>query len=119
MQLHKLFSDESMRLMRIKKHPIETKGNLVVDDRMEMDGVLGLYEHIDGSVYLSVEPQIMDNLALIAEAQFEAVDGKLKIKRLFHEFGYEEMVRILIDQLSFFSDFYGFVLEILDLRKKR
>ena len=118
MKLHNSV-DGSMRLMRIKEHPIKTEGNIVADDRMEMDGVLGLYEHIgDSSLYLSVEPQMMDNLVPIAGAQFEEADGKVKVKRLFHEFGYEEMVHILVDQLAFFSDFYGLVLEILDLRKR-
>lgn len=41
MKLHNLV-DGSMRLMRIKEHPIKTEGNVVADDRMEMDGVLGL-----------------------------------------------------------------------------
>lgn len=116
MELHNC-TDGSMRVMRIKEHPIKMEGNVVVDDRMEMDGVLRLYEHI-GSLYLSVEPQMMDNFVPIAGAQFEEADGKVKVKRLFHEFGYEEMIHILVDQLAFFSDFYGLVLEILDLRKR-
>lgn len=117
MKLHNC-TDGSMRLMRIKEHPIKTEGNVVADDRMEMNGELELYENIGGSIYLSVEPQMMDNLVPIAGAQFEEADGKVKVKRLFNEFGYEEMVHILVDQLAFFSDFYGLVLEILDLGKR-
>ncbi|MCM1219769.1 MAG: hypothetical protein NC548_35250 [Lachnospiraceae bacterium] len=115
--IHNMLFDEGMRLMRIKEHPIKTDGDVVADDRMEMDGVLGLYEHTGGCLYLSMEPQMADNLALVAETRFEGSDGKLRVKRIYCEYGHEGLVHILADQLAHFSTFYGIVLEILDLRK--
>ena len=120
-EVHCLLPDASLKMMRIKEHPFEvSEGNLIVDDELEMEGTLKLYENTGGSIYLSMEPANMNNLALVAEAEIEDLgENKLWVKRIFNEFGYDELWNPLVDQLQYFAKFYGFIFGFLDLRKRK
>ena len=113
--------NDGMKWVRIKEHPFgASEGNLVVDDYLETEGKLKIYENVGGSIYLFLEPSVMDNLALVAEAVVEEIgEKKLWMKRISYEYGYDELRNPLVKQVQHFADFYGYALAALDLRKKR
>lgn len=115
-----LLMDESLRLMRIREHPIHSSENLLVVDRLEK-GYLQLYEYMGGSLYISSETDGMDqsnNVALVAELKIN-IKGEKKevgIDRIFNEFGYD-YVHLMTCQLIHFAEFYGYSAALLDLGK--
>ena len=113
--------NDGMKWLRIKEHPFDvSEGNLVVDDKLETEGKLRLYENVGGSIFLFLEPSVMDNLALVAEVVVEEIgEKKLWIKRISYEYGYDELWYPLMQQVQHFAEFYGCALAALDLRKKR
>lgn len=119
-KIHSLLPDVNLKMMRIKEHPIGASENLVIYDGLETEGRLKFYENVGGNIYLSVDPSALNNLVLVAVAEVEETDEKeLKVKKIFHEYGYDELWNSLVDQLFHFADFYGFSIKILDLRKRR
>lgn len=115
--------DQSMKLIRINEHPFECgadsfAANLLIDDRLELEGTLKLYENTGGCIYLFQEPFMMGSTALVAEAEIEKIDkDELKVKKIFYEYGYDELVHPLVDQILYFARFYGYAVGFLDLKK--
>lgn len=108
-------SDER-RDERLRKHRIQRKENLIIDDKLE-SGYLGIYDYIGGCLYL--EPKFLEDL-LVAGIEI-ARDGEkeVKVKRVFCGFGHEDLVLEMLQQLKHFSDFYGYSIAFLDLKKNR
>lgn len=112
--------DDSLRLMRIKEHPIQSKENLFIVDQLER-GFLRIYEYTGGSIYIlgdDIEMNYCNNVALVAELTVTIRPEKkeVRLNRIFNEFGYD-YVHLLTGQLIHFADFYGFSLALLDLSK--
>ena len=86
-ELHNLVPDESLRMKRIQEYPFKAiEENLNIDDRLETMGKLKVYENIGGSVFLFLEPTLMDNLCLVAEAELKNLsEKKLTVGNTFHE----------------------------------
>lgn len=106
------------RMMRINAHPIKTDDNLIVDDRLEQEGSIRLFEYAGGALYppsvLSEQP----NAVIVAAAEITKNETGIKVKRLFREYGYDSLVCLLVDQLLHFADFHGYGdVEFLDLMK--
>lgn len=119
-KIHNLVLDSSLKAMRIKEHPLEVSGrNLVVYDNLESDGNIKVYENFGGSLYLDLEPFSVNNIALIAGIEIVDIgEKKICVKKIFYEYGHEELFNSLVDAISHFADFYGFTFGFLDLRKK-
>lgn len=112
--------DDSLRLMRIKKQPIQSDENLLIMDRLEK-GFLRLYEYTDGSIYISgdvPELNLSNNTAMVAELTVSLIPERKEVKldRMFSEYGYD-FGDMLKGQLRHFADFYGYSIVLLDLRK--
>lgn len=107
------------RMIRSSLHPVKTNANLIVDDRLEQEGCIRLFEYTGGALYppsvLSGQP----NAVLVAAAEITRKEtGGIKVKRLFCEFGYDSLACLIVDQLLHFADFHGYGdVEFLDLRK--
>lgn len=116
---HNLVVSDNLKADRIKGHPLVYDGNLVIDDRLEEEGTVKFFENLGGSVYMSMEPSAMENLVLIGSAELEDLGGKkLYMRKIFYEYGYDELWDTIADWISYFADFYGFSFIFLDLRKQ-
>lgn len=115
-----IMMDDSLRLMRIKEHPIQSDENLQIVDQLER-GFLRIYEYTGGSIYIlgdDIEMNYCNNVALVAELTVTIRPEKreVRLNRIFNEFGYD-YVHLMTCQLIHFADFYGFSLALLDLSK--
>lgn len=114
--------DDSLRLIRIRGQPIHCNENLLVIDWLER-GFLRLYEYTGGSIYISNDTFEMDgysNVAMVAEliVSLRPERKEVKIERIFSEFGYE-YENLMKSQLTYFADFYGYSIVLLDLIKRK
>lgn len=116
-----------LRAMRIKMSPpaqLENENMFVVDD-LESSGVIKIIEHISGTLCMPIEVDKMGgctaNDVLLAEIRVSVLieSKEIKIDRIIFEYGYDELVHILIQRVLFFSDFYNCKVSILNLKKKQ
>lgn len=116
---HNLVVSNNLKEDRIRGHAIAYERDLVIDDRLEEEGTVKFFENLGGSVYMSMEPSAMENLVLIGSAELEDLGGKkLWARKIFYEYGYDELWDTIADWISHFADFYGFAFSFLDLRKQ-
>lgn len=107
--------DVGTKMMRIKEKPIESGELVIVDDRLESEGFLKLYEYVGGPVYL--DPLQEDNMAEVAGISIARTnDAEMQVDRIFCEYGHEDLVPELVEQARHFAEFYGY--SFLGLRKK-
>lgn len=112
-EIHNLISCSNLKELRISKYPIKSEINLVVEDRLEDEGNLKLYEYLGGTLYVNAENAKMENIVLIAELEVAKSDeGELLIKKFFCEYGYDELASELLDQAIYFAKFYGLNLKL-------
>lgn len=116
---HNLVVGNNLKEERIKGHSVAYEGDLVIDDKLEEEGTVKFFENLGGSVYMFMEPSVMENLILIGSAELEDLGGKkLYMRKIFYEYGYDELWDTIADWISHFADFYGFAFSFLDLRKQ-
>ena len=101
---------DPMQSMRIAKHPIQIKENLIVFDNLEA-GTLRIYEQMDGPVsvqQLFTRYQSIRNAVLVAEIIINSgwKDDGVFIHEIFCEHGYESLILPMIYQVLHFSVFY-------------
>jgi len=114
--------EESLRLLRIKRNPIKLNEGLICNDQLETKGTIQVLEHTGGSLYIQVDTNNMGHEAgavMVAEVTV-SVDLKERvvyIDRIYHEYGHDELVPILMGQISNFADFYCCRVCIADRRK--
>lgn len=102
---------DPMQSMRIAKHPIQIKENLIVFDNLE-SGTLRIYEQMDGPVnvqQLFTRYQSIRNAVLVAEIIINSNwknDGVF-IHKVFCEDGYKTLIEPMIFQVLHFSNFYS------------
>lgn len=112
------FKDEGSKLMRISEKPLQAEG-ILVDDRLESEGYIRLYEHISGAIYLSTDLPGLNNIVPVAEIEISvSEDRRLRVKSFFCEYGYEELLHKLKEQVWHFAGHHGYSMELLDLRKR-
>lgn len=93
--------------MRINKHRLRLGQDLLVDDRLESEGILRIHEYTGGSVYM--EPELLENAPVVAEIQIvESDDGEVRVESVFSEYGHENLDGLMIKQAEFFARFYGY-----------
>ena len=58
------------------------------------------------------------NITLVAELGVEKDNkGELTVRKLYYEYGYDELAAAMMGQAIHFADFYGLRIEISDLEK--
>lgn len=99
--------DDGTRMIRILEKPVKTAEAVIVDDRLETEGTLRLYECTGGPVYL--DPPRAGNMAEIAGISIDKTNGaEVRVSRIFCEYGHEEFVPELVGQARHFAEFYGY-----------
>lgn len=104
---------------RPSQHPVKSDGGLIVDDRLEEEGSIRLYEYTGGILYIPDVLPGQEGAVPVAGAEIiQNGAGGLKVKRMFHEYGHGGLVQIIVGQILYFADFYGYAgVESLDLKK--
>lgn len=93
-----------LRGMRLAGHRIRKEG-FMVDDRLE-SGFLGIYECIGGCLYL--EPKSLEGLLVAGIEIARDGEGEVGLKRVFCEFGHDDLAPLMLEQLKRFGEFYGY-----------
>lgn len=113
--------DESLRGMRMQKYPMTYGDNIFLEDMLE-HGYIRLYEYLGGTFYIPANAEEMrrsPNVVPIAGILISILEeeGVVQVEKIYCEFGYEDLIAKLIEQIMNFADFYGLVVSILNLRK--
>lgn len=101
---------DPMQSMRITKHPIPIKENLIINDNLEA-GALRIYEPSGGAVsiqQLFSNYQSIHNAVPVAEITINSLwkDNGVFIHSISCEQGYENLIPPMICQVLHFSKFY-------------
>ncbi len=59
---HRLVAGSNLKEDRIRGHSIAYEGDLVIDDKLEEEGTVKFFENLGGSVYMFMEPSVMEKL---------------------------------------------------------
>lgn len=115
--------EPNLREMRIRMSPtVELENeNMFIVDRLESAGVIRVMEHIKGVC----EPIDADGLdgctdaVTLAEIRVSAQPEtrEVQVGSIFFEYGFDDLVHVLMQMILFFSDFYDYKVSILNLRK--
>lgn len=105
---------DSMHLMRISKHPIaisDNLDNLIIYDDLE-HGALRIYEQIGGPVTVQQFAEqftTIKNAAPIVEVVINSIwkEEEIFIHEISFNYGYENLVEPVINQILHFADFYS------------
>lgn len=103
--------DESLRSMRIKQNPVQLEEGVICNDQLESRGVIQLMEYTGGGLYIPIDNLDMEqdaNVVMVAEIRVSVFleERRVHIDRIFHEYGHEELVAVLVGQVLNFADFY-------------
>lgn len=121
-QGYRLPISDSLKTMRLARCPLDGGDNIFVDDRLESDCFIKIYEYLGGTFYIPADANEMNqyskvvSIAGISVSVFEE-DEIVQVDKIFCEFGYDEFTTKLMKQVMNFADFYGLKVSILDLRK--
>lgn len=118
--------DESLKQMRIRKHPMQLGGDMVVIDQLEKFGTIRIYENTGETLYMPADMEACGmecNKEVVQAAEMRVTvfpdEKKVQVDRIYCEYGYnDELVPALLEQAMNFAGFYNYRLSILDLRKK-
>ena len=109
--------NNELKAMRINENPIAISGSLLVDDRLEEQGIIKIYEYIGRTLYLEPGNLLSENAPLVAWISIKKSGNCLKDGRVYHEFGYDELEPLLKGQAEHFAEFYGYSMESMYYRK--
>lgn len=116
--------EPSLREMRLRMSlpKVKLEENMFIVDRLESAGVIRVMEHIQGAC-VPIDAEGLDgctDAVTLAEirvsAQFETKE--VLIGRIF-EYGFDDLVHVLMERILFFADFYDCKVSILNLKKKQ
>lgn len=120
---YRLPISNSLKTMRIARCPLDGGDNIFVEDMLESDHFIKIYEYLGGTFYIPVDTNEMKHsskavpIAGISVSVFEE-DEIVQVDKIFCEFGDEGFISKLMKQVMNFADFYGLKVSILDLRKE-
>ena len=102
---------DPMQLMRISKHPIDIGDNLIIYDDLE-NRALRIYEQIGGPVtiqQLATQYTIVNNVVPLVEVVINSIwkEDEVFIHKISFNYGYENLVEPVINQVLHFADFYS------------
>lgn len=114
--------EESLRPMRIKRNPIRLGEGLVCNDQLETKGIIQILEYTGGSLYIQIGTESTGqntDAVMVAEVtvSINLKEKVVYIDRIFHEYGHDELIPILVGQVTNFADFYCCRVCITDRRK--
>lgn len=117
-----LAMEESLRPLRIKRNPIRLDEGLVCNDQLETKGIIQILEYTGGSLYIQVDTDNMGYEAgavMVAEVTVstDLNERVVYVDRIFYEYGHDELIPVLMGQISNFADFYCCRVCITDRRK--
>lgn len=116
--------DTSLKTMRIRLSPsIEIENeNMYVVDMLEESGVFRIMEHIGNTLCMPTDAEQADtaNAVFLAEIKVSVLPEMkdiIKVDSIIYEFGYDELIHILVQRVLYFANFYGYEVSILNLKK--
>lgn len=116
--------DTSLKTMRIRLSPsIELENeNMYVVDMLEESGVFRIMEHIGNTLCMPTDAEQADtaNAVFLAEIKVSVLPEMkdiIKVDSIIYEFGYDELIHILVQRVLYFANFYGYEVSILNLKK--
>lgn len=112
-----LITSNELREMRLNGHRLQLGGDFIVDDRLESEGTIRIFEYIGGCLYLGLEHLFPENAPVVAGISISRSGDSLVLKEVFCEFGHEGLIPLLAGQVRHFADFYGCHVYFLDLGK--
>ena len=115
--------EPNLREMRIRMSPIVEleNENMFIVDRLESAGVIRVMEHIKGA-YVPIDADGLDgctDAVTLAEIKIsvQSEPREVQVGSICFEYGFDELVHILMQRILFFGDFYNCKVSILNLRK--
>lgn len=117
-----LLIEPSLREMRLNMTPkVKLEENMFIVDRLESAGVIRVMEHIQGAC-VPIDAEGLDgctDAVTLTEISVSAhpETKEVLIGRIFFEYGFDDLVHVLMERILFFADFYGYKVSILNLRK--
>lgn len=123
-QEYRIPISESLKTMRIARCPLDCGDGIFVDDRLESNCFIKIYEYLGGTFYVPQNANEMkdyqDNVVLIAGIKVSIMeeDQVVQVDKIFCEFGHEDFIAKLMQQVMDFANFYGLKFSILDLQKE-
>lgn len=118
--------EPSLKAMRIRMSPpvqLENE-NMFIVDTLEESGIFRIMEHVGGTLCMPTDADNIGgcttNVVSIAEVRVSVLPEtkEVKVDRIIFEYGYEELVHILMQRILFFANFYDCKVSILNLNKK-
>lgn len=116
--------DESLRAMRIRRNPVRLEEGIVCNDQLESRGLIQIMEYTGGGLYIPIGNHDMEqdaNAVMVAEIRVSVFseERRVHIDRIFHEYGHEELVEVLMGQVLNFADFYCYSVSFSDRKDKK
>lgn len=114
---------DSLREMRIQSHPMDYGNNIFVDDRLESDNYIKIYEYLGGTFYIPTSADELKHSSKVVpvagiKVSIKEEEQVVQVDKIFCEFGYEDFIAKLMQQaIMDFATFYCLRVGILDLRK--
>lgn len=116
--------EPSLKPMRIAlSPPIQLENeNMFVVDELE-SGLIKVMEHIDGTLCLPIEADGMNsctNVVTLAEIKVSVnpETKKVQVGRFSFEYGFDDLIHVLMERILFFAKFYDCTVSILNLKKQ-
>jgi len=121
MKEYRLPISENFKQSRILRCPLDCGDGIMVNDQLESDGFIKIFEYLGGTVYLSnaEEMNYFPNNVVPVAGISVSIRGEetVQIDKIFCEFGHEGFIGKLVQQIINFADFYGLRVGIVDIRK--
>lgn len=106
MKEYRLPISESFKKKRMQRCPLDCGDGILVNDQLESEGFIKIYEYLGGTVYLD-EVQKSPNVVPIAGISVKILEKEhmVQIDKIYCEFGYDEFIPELMKQIMNFADF--------------
>lgn len=116
--------DETLRPLRLKMSPpiqLENENMFVVDELES--GLIKVMEHIDGALCIPIEADGINsgtNVVTLAEIKVSVnpKTKKVQVGRFSFEYGFDDLIHVLMERILYFAQFYDCTVSILNLKKQ-
>ena len=116
--------EATLRPLRLKMSPpvqLENE-NMFVMDELE-SGIIRVMEHIDGTLCMPIETDGINsstNVVTLAEIKVSVnpETKKVQVGRFSFEYGFDDLIHVLMERILYFAKFYDCTVSILNLKKQ-
>lgn len=116
--------DATLRPLRLKMSPpvqLENENMFVVDELES--GLIKVMEHIDGTLCIPIEADGINsgtNVVTLAEIKVSVNPEakKVQVGRFSFEYGFDDLIHVLMERILYFAQFYDCTVSILNLKKQ-